>query len=85
MGHRLGRWRLLPPGETAVDRDILALPEIMLDSLDLVSLELAQQLHSIFAIVWNASGRPDSTNYNTAGVWAAPVGDDLAVNANLRL
>ena len=42
------------PHDTPVDRDVLPLPELMLESLDQDRVELAHHLRPIFAVAWNA-------------------------------
>lgn len=50
-----------------IDRDILLLPEIILESYD-ISAE--RVLKPCFDSVWNACGFPRSLNYNEEGEWA---------------
>ncbi len=50
-----------------VDRDILLLPEIIIESYD-VSAE--KELRPMFDSIWNACGFPRSLNYNDEGEWA---------------
>lgn len=50
-----------------IDRDILLLPEIIIESYD-VSAE--KKLRPMFDSIWNACGFPRSLNYNDKGEWA---------------
>ncbi|MFC1931249.1 helix-turn-helix domain-containing protein [Chloroflexota bacterium] len=50
-----------------IDRDILQLPEVTIESYD-VSAE--KVLKPSFDSIWNACGFPRSLNYNDAGEWA---------------
>lgn len=49
-----------------IDRDILLVPEIMLESLD---CDVAEVMRPAFDAVWNASGFPRSMNYDDNGKW----------------
>jgi hypothetical protein len=56
------------PNSTPIDRDILVLPEVLLEgSLDKV--HPPQILQPAFDAIWNASGFPRSLNYNESGKW----------------
>lgn len=50
-----------------IDRDILSLPEVVIDNYD-VSAE--KVLKPCFDSIWNACGFPRSLNYNDKGEWA---------------
>lgn len=50
-----------------IDRDVLLLPEVLIDSLD--NLNTSCLLHPIFDAVWNATGLPGSINYDQDGNW----------------
>lgn len=54
--------RLLRFGEKAtIDRDILNLPEIIIEKQD---LDVERLLHPIFNMIWNACGYEKSLNYD---------------------
>ena len=50
-----------------IDRDILLLPEIIIESYDVSAKDV---LRPCFDSIWNACGFPRSLNYNDAGEWA---------------
>ncbi|MBE9513344.1 MAG: ATP-binding protein [Chloroflexi bacterium] len=50
-----------------IDRDILQLPEVILESYDVIPEKV---LKPCFDSIWNACGFPKSFNYNDAGEWA---------------
>lgn len=50
----------------AVDRDILLLPDVLVDQYD---AEAPAFLRQVFDAVWNACGHPRSLNYDTKGKW----------------
>lgn len=47
-----------------IDRDVLALPEIMIENYDIIARDI---LRPCFDSIWNACGFPRSLNYNEAG------------------
>jgi len=50
-----------------IDRDILQLPEIMIESYNVSAPDV---LRPCFDSIWNACGFPKSKNYNDKGAWA---------------
>ncbi len=50
-----------------IDRDILLLPEVVLESFDIKAEEV---LKPCFDCIWNACGFPRSFNYNDDGEWS---------------
>jgi len=50
-----------------IDRDILELPEVVIEDYD---VNAAQILKPCFDSIWNACGFPRSFNYNDEGEWA---------------
>jgi hypothetical protein len=50
-----------------IDRDILQLPEIMIESYNVSAPDV---LRPCFDSIWNACGFPKSKNYNDKGEWA---------------
>ena len=50
-----------------IDRDILLLPEVIVESYD---VSAAKELKPCFDSIWNACGFPRSFNYNDEGEWA---------------
>ena len=50
-----------------IDRDILQLPEVIVESYD---VKAENVLKPCFDSIWNACGFPRSLNYNDAGEWA---------------
>ena len=53
-------------GQHPLDRNILALPEVVIDDYD---AELAQVMRPAFDLVWNAFGFLHSVNYDDQGTW----------------
>lgn len=49
-----------------IDRDILLLPEIVIESYDVIAKDI---LRHCFDSIWNACGFPRSLNYNDTGEW----------------
>ena len=50
-----------------IDRDILLLPEIVIESYDVIAKDI---LRHCFDSIWNACGFPRSLNYDdTTGEW----------------
>jgi hypothetical protein len=49
-----------------IDRDILLLPEIVIESYDVIAKDI---LRPCFDSIWNACGFPISLNYDDAGEW----------------
>ena len=50
----------------AIDRDILLLPEVIIESYDVKTEDI---LRPCFDAIWNACGFPRSLNYNAADEW----------------
>lgn len=58
-------WRTrIPKSENPIDRDILVIPENIIESYDAERFDI---LKSIFDAVWNAAGWPRSINYDDSG------------------
>lgn len=53
-----------------IDRDMLVLPEIVLESFE---VNAAESMRPIFDSVWNAAGWPRSMNYDESGEWGKGV------------
>jgi hypothetical protein len=51
---------------TTIDRDILFLPEVLIESYDVVEPKI---LKPCFDSVWNACGLSRSLNYDESGNW----------------
>ncbi len=49
-----------------IDRDILLLPEIVIESYDVIAEDI---LRPCFDSIWNACGFPRSPNYDDTGEW----------------
>ena len=49
-----------------IDRDILLLPEIVIESYDVIAKDI---LRPCFDSIWNACGFPKSLNYDDTGEW----------------
>ncbi|HZR19100.1 MAG TPA: ATP-binding protein [Verrucomicrobiae bacterium] len=49
-----------------IDRDVLPLPEAIIDSFD---IPIDDVLRQMFDVAWQASGQPRSRNYNHDGRW----------------
>ncbi|MBA7644727.1 hypothetical protein ES703_52472 [subsurface metagenome] len=49
-----------------IDRDVLLLPEIFIESYDVIAEDI---LRPCFDSIWNACGFPRSLNYDDAGKW----------------
>jgi len=64
----IDRSKLLVHEVYAIDRDVLVLPEIIIESYDVRAKEI---LKPCFDYIWNACGFPRSLNYNEAGEWSA--------------
>ena len=58
------RWRLFD--SVTIDRSILLLPEVIIESYDTAAKDV---LKPCFDSIWNACGFPRSLNYNDAGEW----------------
>jgi hypothetical protein len=56
-----------PESLSLIDRNVLSLPEVMIDRYD---LDIPKTLRPAFDAVWNACGFPRSLNYDTSGNWA---------------
>ena len=53
-----------------IDRDVLVIPEVLLESLDeITEPHVAGLLRPIFDMVWNAAGHRQSRNYDAEGNW----------------
>lgn len=61
-----GRWLTRTLGSSAIDRDALLVPEVMVESFD---ADPADIMKPIFDAVWNAAGWSRSMNYNEEGKW----------------
>jgi len=61
-----GRWRLSVSETAQIDRDVLLLPEIFIESYDVDAKDI---LRPCFDSIWNACGYSRSLNYNEAGEW----------------
>lgn len=53
-------------GGHPIDRDVLALPELVIENYD---EDTGQVLKPVFDSLWNACGHPGSRNYNDKGEW----------------
>jgi hypothetical protein len=53
-----------------IERDVLDLPEVLIDRFDITTATAPQHLKPLFDIVWNATGYVRSLNYDEAGNWA---------------
>jgi len=60
-------WRYIIDEVHTIDRDILLLPEIIIESYE-VSAE--KVLRPLFDSIWNACGFPRDLYYNDNGEWA---------------
>lgn len=64
---------LPPPVEWTIDRDVLALPEVVLSEVPPALYDddhaLAQLLRPVFDALWNAAGLRESGNYTAEGEW----------------
>jgi hypothetical protein len=63
------KYQLVESESAPIDRDILLLPEVLIESYDVKSERI---LKPIFDSVWNACGFPKSLNYDKNGEWAPP-------------
>lgn len=61
-----GRMRATTYEVHTIDRNILLLPEIIIEDYDVVAEDV---LRPCFDSIWNACGFPRSLNYNDAGEW----------------
>lgn len=52
-----------------IDRDVLQIPEIVIESYDISAQKV---LHPIFDTIWNACGFPKDLYYNDNGEWVPP-------------
>lgn len=62
VNHRL----YLYDREHPIDRDVLVIPEIILDSYE---FDATRVMKPLFDPVWNAAGWPRSMNYDEKGEW----------------
>jgi len=63
----IDRRRFYPRAQThTIDRDVLLLPEIAIESYDVSAKDV---LRPCFDSIWNACGYPRSLNYNEDGEW----------------
>jgi hypothetical protein len=65
-GARIPTYDYFPDENRAIDRDILMLPESVIDDF---SVESAAVLRPLFDLVWNASGFSRSFNFDASGKW----------------
>lgn len=63
------RWKFWIDESLTMDRDILLLPEIIIDNYE---VSVAKELRPCFDSIWNACGFPKDLYYNDAGEWAPP-------------
>jgi hypothetical protein len=63
-------WRYEYYKDNVIDRPILFLPDVQLDSFDQSIEELARTLRPAFDTVWQAAGLERSNNYDEQGAWA---------------
>jgi len=59
-------WRNLTREVHKIDREVLMLSEIVIESYDVIAKDV---LRPCFDSIWNACGFPQSLNYNEAGDW----------------
>ncbi len=59
-------WRFWIDEVHTIDRDILLLPEVVIESYDVSAKDV---LRPCFYAIWNACDFPRSLNYNDAGEW----------------
>ena len=60
------KWRFGIDDVHTIDRDILLLPEIVIEDYEVSAKDI---LRPCFDSIWNACGFPRSLNYNDAGEW----------------
>jgi len=61
------RWKFWISESHIIDRDILLLPEVVIESYDVSAKDV---LRPCFDSIWNACGHPKDLYYNDAGEWA---------------
>ena len=66
-GYRMGVGHGIRPSNVRIDRDVLLLPEVIINSYDFQPTLI---LKSTFDSVWNACGYSRSLNYNANGEWS---------------
>ena len=68
-GYSMGvdTWKFWIDEIHTIDRDILLLPEVVIESYD---VSAAKELKPCFDSIWNACGFPRDLYYNDAGEWA---------------
>lgn len=54
-----------------IDQDVVMLPDVLVSDYDAISTEkdIAKLMRPAFDIVWNASGRVESCNFDETGAW----------------
>lgn len=55
-----------------IDRDVLLLPEVVLEESPLSESELAKLLKPVLDSLWQAAGMSSSCSFNSDGTWKAP-------------
>ena len=65
-GYSMSTAGVLYRGRTPIERDVLSLPEILMDSYDVAAEKI---LKPFFDCVWNACGFERSLNYDGSGNW----------------
>jgi len=55
-----------------IDRDVLLLPEVVLEENPLSEAELVKSLKPVLDSLWQAAGMASSCSFNSEGVWKAP-------------
>lgn len=68
-GYSLATKLPIPDDYTQIERDVLDLPEVLLDRFDITTATAPQHLKPLFDIVWNATSYVRSLNYDEAGNW----------------
>lgn len=68
VGDRFDRFRRSYP----IDRDVLLLPDVVMDSHQSDSGMIAQLLRPLLDGLWNASGLEGSPSYDKDGIWTPP-------------
>lgn len=58
--------RLMGMGDSMIDRDMLILPDVLVESF---GTEIQKLLRPIFDAVWNSAGWEQSLNYDEQGIW----------------
>lgn len=55
-----------------INRDVLLLPEVVLEENPMSEAELAKSLKPVLDSLWQAAGMASSCSFNSEGVWEAP-------------